>query len=123
MKVKNVDGESMTKTYAILDDYSQGPFILDSLVRELVVHIMNTALNIKALDGKKTESMMIVKSIQVTGMSDGDSLLTLSKLFIRKNTPVNTEEITIPAKIKEWKHLKSISNELVQKDNVQIGLI
>ena len=109
-----MDGESMTKTYAILDDYSQGPFILDSLVRELVVHIMNTALNIKALDGKKTESMMIVKSIQVTGMSDGDSLLTVSKLFIRKNTP---------AKIKEWKHLKSISNELVQKDNVQIGLI
>lgn len=102
------------KTYAILNNYSQGPFILDSLVRELVVHIMNTALNIKTLDGKKTESMMIVKSIKVTGISDGDSLLTFSKLFIRKNTP---------AKIKEWKHLKSISNELVQKDNVQIGLI
>ena len=110
VKVKNVDGESMIKTYAILNNYSQGPFILDSLVRELVVHIMNTALNIKTLDGKKT----IVKSIQVTGMNDGDSLLTVSKLFIRKNTP---------AKIKEWKHLKSISNELVQKDNVQIGLI
>ena len=28
-----------------------------------------------------------------------------------------------PAKIKEWKHLRSTSNEVVQRDDVQVGLL
>ena len=28
-----------------------------------------------------------------------------------------------PVTVKEWKHLRSISNEIVQKDDVQVGLL
>ena len=37
--------------------------------------------------------------------------------------PVDKEKIATPDKIKEWKHLRSISNEIVQKEDVQVGLL
>ena len=54
----------------------------------------------------------------MTGMSGDSSLLSLPKLNTRREIPVDKEEIATPAKIKEWKHLRSISNEIVQRDNV-----
>ena len=66
---------------------------------------------------------MVVEGIQVTGMSGDSSLLTLPKLYARREIPVDKEEIATPDKIKEQKHLRSISNEIVQKDDVQVGLL
>ena len=59
----------------------------------------------------------------MTGMSSDSSLLSLPKLNTRREIPVDKEEIATPAKIKEWKHLRSISNEIVQRDDVQVGLL
>ena len=59
----------------------------------------------------------------MTGMSGDSSLLSLPKLNTRREIPVDKEEIATPAKIKEWKHLRSISNEIVQRDDVQVGLL
>ena len=59
----------------------------------------------------------------MTGMSGDSSLLSLPKLNTRREIPVDKEEIATPAKIKEWKHLRSISNEIVQRDNIQVGLL
>ena len=55
-------------------------------------------------------------------MSGDGTLLTLLKLYARREIPVD-KEIATPAKIKEWKHLRSIPNEIVQKDYVQVGLL
>ena len=66
---------------------------------------------------------MVVEGIQVNGMSCDGSLLTLPKLYARREIPIDQEETATPAKIKEWKHLKSISNEIVQKDDVQVDLL
>ena len=45
---------------------------------------MKITLNLKTLYGEKTESTMVVEGIQVTGMSGDSSLLTLSKLYARR---------------------------------------
>ena len=50
-------------------------------------------------------------------------MLSLSKLYARWEVPVDKEEIATPTKFKEWKHLRSISNVIVQKDDVQVGLL
>ena len=55
-------------------------------------------------------------------MNDDSSWLAL-KLYARKEIPVDKEDIATPAKIKEWKHLTPISNETVQRDDVQVGLL
>ena len=56
-------------------------------------------------------------------MSGNGSLLSLPRLYTRREIPVDKEEIAAPTKIKEWKHLRSISNEIVQRDDVQVGLL
>ena len=123
VKVKHEDGKDTITTYAMLENCNQCSFIHDSLVKELGVHGMKTTLNLKTLHGEKTESTMVVEGIKVTGMSGDDSLLSLPKLYTRREIPVDKEEIATPAKIKEWKHLRSISNDIVQRDDVQVGLL
>ena len=49
----------------------------------------------------------------MTGMSGNGSLLSLPRLYTRREIPVDKEKIAAPTKIKEWKHLRSISNEIV----------
>ena len=66
---------------------------------------------------KKTERTIVVEGTQVTWMSCDGSLLTLLKLYARREIPVD-KKIATPAIIKEWKHLRSIPNEIVQKDYV-----
>ena len=84
---------------------------------------MKTTLNLKTLHGKKTKSTMVVEGIQVNGMRGDGSLLTCAKLYARREIPVDKQEIVAPAKIKEWKYLSPLSNKIVQKDDVQVGLL
>ena len=123
VKVKHGDSNDMITTYGMLHKCSQGYFIQDNLVKELGVHGMKITLNLKTLYGGKTNSTMVVEVIQVTGMSGDGSLLTLTKLYARREIPVDKKEIATSSKIKEWKHLGSILNGIVQKDDVQVGLL
>ena len=123
VKVKHEDCKDEITTYAMLHNCSQGPFIHDNLVKELGVHGMKTTLSLKTLHGEKTESTMVVEGIKVTGMSGDGSFSSLPKLYTRREIPVDKEEIATPAKIKEWKNLRSISNETVQRDDIQVGLL
>ena len=93
VKVKHGDGIDMITTYAMLDNCSQGSFVHDNLIKELGVHGMKTTLNLKTSHGEKTESTMVVKGHK--------SLLSLPKLYTRKEIPIDKEEIATPAKIKE----------------------
>ena len=36
---------------------------------------------------------------------------------------LHKEEIATPSKIKKWKHLSSITNEIEQRNDVQVGLL
>ena len=94
----------MITTYAMLDNCHQGSFIHDNLVKEIGVQGMKTSLNLKTLHGEKTESIIVVEGIQITGMSGNGSLLTFLKLYARREIPVDKEEIANTAKIKEWRH-------------------
>ena len=123
VKVKHEDGKDTITTYAMLDNCSQGYFIHNNLVKELGFHGVKIILNLKTFHGKKTEITMVVEGVKVTGMSADDSLLSLPKLYTRMEIPVDKEEIPTPAKIKEWKHQRSISNENVQRDDVQVVLL
>ena len=123
VKVKHGDSKDVITTYAIWDNCSQDSFIHDNLVKKFGVHGLKTILNNKTLRGKKTENNMVEKDIKLTGMSDDCSLLSLPKLYIRRKIPIVKEEIDTPAKIKEWKRLRSILNKIVQKDNLQVGLM
>ena len=98
VKVKHEGGKDTVTTYAMLDNCRQGSFIHDSLVKELGVHGMKTTLNLKTLHGEKTESTRVIEGIKVTGMSGDGSLLSLPKLYTRREIPVDKEETATPPK-------------------------
>ena len=56
-------------------------------------------------------------------MHGDSSWLALPKLFSRREILVDKEEIATPTKIREWEYLQPISNEIVQNDDVHVGLL
>ena len=70
------------------------------MVKELRVHGMKITLNLKTLDGEKAESATVVEGIKVTRMNGDGSLLSLVKLYTKREIPVDKEEIATPAKLR-----------------------
>ena len=93
----------MVTTYAVLDNCSQGSFILDSAIKKLGIQGIKKTLKLKTLQGERSESTFAIENVKVTGM-DGDSgCLALPKLYSRREIPVDKEEIATATKIREWK--------------------
>ena len=59
----------------------------------------------------------------VKGINGDDNWLMLPRFYARKNLPVDKEEIVTPEEITEWEYLKQITKEIVQSDDMCIGLL
>ena len=123
VKIKHGDSNKMVTTYAMLDSCSQGFFILDSAVKKLEIEGIKTTLKLKTLHGGRSESTFAVEGFKVTEIHGDSSWLALPKIYSRREIPVDKEEIATPTKIREWEYLKSISNEIAQNDDVNVGLM
>ena len=66
---------------------------------------------------------MCYKGVKVTGMHGDSGWLATPKLYSRREIPVDKEENATPTKIREWKYFQPISNEIVQNDDVHVGLL
>ena len=44
-------------------------------------------------------------------------------MYARRNLPVDKEETVTPARISKWEYLKPISNEIVQDEDIVVGLL
>ena len=103
VKIKHGGSNKMVTTYAVLDNCSQGSFILDSAIKKLGIQGIKKTLKLKTLQGERSESTFAIENVKVTGM-DGDSgCLALPKLYSRREIPVDKEEIATATKIREWK--------------------
>ena len=122
-KVKHEHGANEVTTYAMLDNCSQGSFIHDSLVKKLGAIGSKTIINLKTLHGERSEKTISVEGIKVAQLHGNSSWLNLPKMYARKNLPVDKEEIATPARISRWEYLKPISNEIVQDEDVVVGLL
>ena len=63
VKVKHDRGANEVTTYAMLDNCSQGSFILDSLIKKLGVTRSKTTINLKRLHGVRSEKTVSVAVI------------------------------------------------------------
>ena len=123
VKRKHWDNNKMVTTYAMLDNYRQGSFILGSVVKKLGIQGIKTNLRLKTLHGGRSESTFAIEGVKVTGMHGNCSWLTLPKIYSTKEIPVDKEEIETPTKIRKWEFLQPISNETIQNDDVHVGLL
>ena len=123
VKIKHGDSNKMVTTYAMLDKCSQGSFILDSTIKKLGIQGIKTSLKLKTLHGERSESKFAIEGVEVIRVHGDSGWLALPKLYSRREIPVGKEEIETPTKIREWEYLQPISNEIVQNDNVHVGLL
>ena len=90
----------MVTTYAILDNCRQSSFILGSVVRKLGIQGIKTTLKLKTLHSERSGSTFPIEGMKVTRMHDDSSWLALSKLYSRREIPVDKEEIATPTTIR-----------------------
>ena len=123
VKIKHGDNNKMVTTYAILDNCSQGSFILGSVVKKLEIQGIKTTLKLKTLHGERFEGTFAIAGFKLIGIHGDTNWLALPKLYSRREIPVVKEETATPTKIKEWECLQLISNKIVQNDDVHVGLL
>ena len=110
-------------TYAMLSKCSQGSFIQEALVKKMQTSGRRTTLNLKALNGERSESTTAIEGLQVAGSKDGSTWIKLPRIYTRKHLPLDKKEVATPDKIEEWDYLKTISSEITQTDDVEVGLL
>ena len=118
---KNIKKQVLT--YAMLDSCSQGSFTQEDLVKVLQLSGKKTTLNLKKLNGAKTESTMLIEGIAFKGVSGNNSWIKLLKMFSRIKLPFGKQEIATPDKIKQWDYLKVIASDITQTDGIKVGLL
>ena len=113
VSIKYKNNAKQIATYAMLDNCSQGSFVHEAVLKQLGVKGDKTTLSLKTLHGERSEN---------TSAIAGHWLL-LPKFYGRKDLPVDNEEIATPERITEGEYLKPITKEIVQNDDVYIGLL
>ena len=68
---KNIKNEMLT--YAMLDSCSQGSFIQEDPIKELQLSGRKATLNLKTLNGERTESTVLIEDMDVKGFSSNKS--------------------------------------------------
>ena len=102
---------------------SLGSFIQEALVNKMQKSGRKTTLTLKTLIGEESESTTANEGLQVAGLKDGSAWIKLPRIYTRKHLPVDKKEDATPDKIEEWDYLKTISSEITQIDDVEVGLL
>ena len=123
VKVKSDAQGKDVLTYAMVDYCSQGSFIREVLVKKIQTLGQKTTLYLKTLNGDRSEPTTAIDGLQVGGSKDGNTWIKLPRIYTRKHLPVDKKEVATPEKIEEWGYLKTISSEITQTDDVEVGLL
>ena len=117
----------MVKTYAMLDNCSQGSFIKEEIIEELGITGRKLKLSLKSLTGEKSEELVAVNGLIVFGISCGKEgpveWSEVPKEYSRNFLPVEREEIATPKNIKKRKYLNPITAEIMQDDDIEVGML
>ena len=119
--------KKMVKSYAMLDNCSQGSFIKKEIIEELGITGRKLKLGLRTLTGEKSEELAAVNGLIVSGISCGKEgpveWIEVPKAYSRSFLPVETEEIATPKKIKKWKYLNPITAEIIKDDDSEVGML
>ena len=92
MKVRAVAQGKDVLTYAMLDNCSQRSFIREALVEKMQTSGRKTMLNLKTLNGERSESITAIERLQVAGSKDRSTWIKLPRIYTRKHLPVDKKE-------------------------------
>ena len=113
VKVKYKDSNSVYSTFVMLDNCSQGCFVNSSLVKNLRIKGHKTSVSVKTLTGERIHTSFAVDGLKVSRTSGLDAeWINIPKAYTKVDIPVDSSEIATPEKMKKWKYLQEISEEI-----------
>ena len=124
VNVKYKDSNSVYSTFAMLHNCSQGCFVNSSLVKNLRIKGHKTSVSVKTLTGERINTSFAVDGLKASRTSGLDAeWINIPKAYTKDDLPVDSSEIATPEKIKKWKYLQEISEEISQSDDMKMGLL
>ena len=115
--------DKVIKVYGMLDNCSQGSFIIQDMLDMFHVKGINTRVSIKTLTGTTSEDSCLVDGFVVSDLA-GKCTINLPKLYTRHNLPISRDEISTKSDVDGWEHLKSIKKGIPEADpDVPIALL
>ena len=123
VKVKCSNSKKESRTHAMLDCCSQGTFISTDLARKLKSEGVQTTIKIKTLNGKESQETEAVSGLKVSKSSGQRMWIDLPVTYMKEDLPVDDEDAATPEKIRKWKYLERIADEISQGQGISIGLL
>ena len=112
------------RTWAMLDNYSQGSFVKKILQEELKVEGKNATVTIKTLNGDCKHSSLTVDDLEVANIEGKQAdWITLPRMFSQGDLPVASDEIATPENTQQWKYLHRIIPEMKIDRNLDVKLL
>ena len=124
VKVRSKISNTEVRTWAMLDNCSQGSFVKKNLLEELKVEGKSTTVTVKTLNGDCKHSSLAVDDLEVANI-EGKQVdwITLPRMFSQDDLPVASVEIATPENIQQWKYLHRIVPEMRMDRNVDVKLL
>ena len=125
VKLVRENSNKMISTHALLDNCSQGMFVMKSIVDTMEIDGTPTSITVKTLNGDVTNTSVAVEGLKVcaAAASGKDRRVKIPKAFLRDELQVDAEDIATPEKIAKWEYLDEILHEISQSSDVEIGLL
>ena len=102
VKLRHGDSGETLKTYALLDNCSQGTFILERLLKRFGIKGRKTSINIKTLNGEVTNKSSMINGLKVaSSRNSSEDWLELPDTYTKKYLPVGKEDVATPSKLKK----------------------
>ena len=123
--VKHRNSSREVKTFAVLDNCSQGTFGKEDLLKKLKTGGRATSISIKTLNGENTFQSHVVDSLQVcSAITKSKKIcLNLPATCTKNLLPADTNEAATPKKLEKWKYLEPILSGVSEKDDIKVDLL
>ena len=83
-----------------------------------------TSVSVKTLTGEETYTSLAVDRMQVSRTSGLDAeWINIPKTYTKDDLPVDSSEIATQEKIKKWKYLQDIAEEISHSDGANVELL
>ena len=122
MNIKGSQG--VVKTWAMLDNFSQGSFVKTNLFEVLKVSGIQTSVTIKTLNGDYKHSTIAVDSLEVTNVDEEKGeWMKLPRVFSQDHLPAESNEIATGDNIQKWEYLHKIISKMKNFDGLDVQLL
>ena len=109
--------------YAVLDTQSDSCFIDQKTAEDLNLSGVNVQLKLNTMSGTEHFDTQKIHGLQVEG-KDRAEMICLPRVYVKENIAAEHTQIPHPNKVKRWRHLKCIADQLHPVDeNISISML